>query len=58
MSVKFEKDSDGIVTLTLDMRGSSMNVRNDELNKAFPGSNARPERQRVGDGGETGGAAE
>jgi 3-hydroxyacyl-CoA dehydrogenase/enoyl-CoA hydratase/3-hydroxybutyryl-CoA epimerase len=35
MSVKFEKDSDGIVTLTLDMPGRSMNVLNDELTKPF-----------------------
>ena len=33
MSVNFEKDNDGIVTLTLDMPGRSMNVLNDELSK-------------------------
>ncbi|TXH05245.1 MAG: 3-hydroxyacyl-CoA dehydrogenase [Nevskiaceae bacterium] len=35
MSVKFEKDHDGIVTLTLDMPGRSMNVLNDELTQPF-----------------------
>jgi 3-hydroxyacyl-CoA dehydrogenase/enoyl-CoA hydratase/3-hydroxybutyryl-CoA epimerase len=30
-SIRFERDSDGIVTLTLDMPGRSMNVLNDEL---------------------------
>ncbi|MDB5986733.1 MAG: 3-hydroxyacyl-CoA dehydrogenase [Nevskia sp.] len=30
-AVKFEQDADGIVTLTLDMPGRSMNVLNDEL---------------------------
>jgi 3-hydroxyacyl-CoA dehydrogenase/enoyl-CoA hydratase/3-hydroxybutyryl-CoA epimerase len=43
MSVKFEKDSDGIVTLTLDMPGRSMNVLNDELTKPFSESIARIE---------------
>jgi 3-hydroxyacyl-CoA dehydrogenase/enoyl-CoA hydratase/3-hydroxybutyryl-CoA epimerase len=33
MSVNFEKDNDGIVTLTLDMPGRSMNVLNEELSK-------------------------
>ncbi|PPE75784.1 3-hydroxyacyl-CoA dehydrogenase [Solimonas fluminis] len=33
MSVNFEKDNDGIVTLTLDMPGRSMNVLNDELSQ-------------------------
>ncbi|MGQ0699259.1 MAG: 3-hydroxyacyl-CoA dehydrogenase NAD-binding domain-containing protein [Panacagrimonas sp.] len=35
MSVNFEKDSDGIVTLTLDMPGRSMNVLNAELTTPF-----------------------
>jgi 3-hydroxyacyl-CoA dehydrogenase / enoyl-CoA hydratase / 3-hydroxybutyryl-CoA epimerase len=35
MSVKFEKDAEGIVTLTLDMPGRSMNVLNEELTKPF-----------------------
>ncbi|MGH8506039.1 MAG: 3-hydroxyacyl-CoA dehydrogenase NAD-binding domain-containing protein [Stenotrophobium sp.] len=43
MSVKFEKDSDGIVTLTLDMPGRSMNVLNDELTKPFAESIAKIE---------------
>ncbi|HZP11125.1 MAG TPA: 3-hydroxyacyl-CoA dehydrogenase NAD-binding domain-containing protein [Nevskiaceae bacterium] len=34
-AVKFERDADGIVTLTLDMPGRSMNVLNDELSKPF-----------------------
>src|SRR5687767_7980736 len=34
-AVKFEQDADGIVTLTLDMPGRSMNVLNDELTKPF-----------------------
>ncbi|MGH8539137.1 MAG: 3-hydroxyacyl-CoA dehydrogenase NAD-binding domain-containing protein [Stenotrophobium sp.] len=41
MSVKFEKDADGIVTLTLDMPGRSMNVLNDELTKPFAESIAK-----------------
>ncbi|MGH8461926.1 MAG: 3-hydroxyacyl-CoA dehydrogenase NAD-binding domain-containing protein, partial [Stenotrophobium sp.] len=43
MSVNFNKDSDGIVTLTLDMPGRSMNVLNDELTKPFAESIARIE---------------
>lgn len=35
MSVDFNKDADGIVTLTLDMPGRSMNVLNDELTTPF-----------------------
>ncbi|MGH8454812.1 MAG: 3-hydroxyacyl-CoA dehydrogenase NAD-binding domain-containing protein [Nevskiales bacterium] len=35
MSVKFEKDAEGIVTLTLDMPGRSMNVLNEELTRPF-----------------------
>jgi 3-hydroxyacyl-CoA dehydrogenase/enoyl-CoA hydratase/3-hydroxybutyryl-CoA epimerase len=35
MAVKFEKDAEGIVTLTLDMPGRSMNVLNEELTKPF-----------------------
>ena len=35
MSIHFEKDSDGIVTLTMDMPGRSMNVLNDELTTPF-----------------------
>ena len=34
-AVRFEKDADGIVTLTLDMPGRSMNVLNDELTRPF-----------------------
>ncbi len=34
-SVKFEKDADGIVTLTLDMPGRSMNVLNPDLTGPF-----------------------
>jgi 3-hydroxyacyl-CoA dehydrogenase / enoyl-CoA hydratase / 3-hydroxybutyryl-CoA epimerase len=34
-AVKFEKDAEGIVTLTLDMPGRSMNVLNDELTQPF-----------------------
>ena len=35
MSINFEKDSDGIVTLTMDMPGRSMNVLNTELTTPF-----------------------
>ena len=35
MSVNFEKDSDGIVTLTMDMAGRSMNVLNADLTGPF-----------------------
>jgi 3-hydroxyacyl-CoA dehydrogenase/enoyl-CoA hydratase/3-hydroxybutyryl-CoA epimerase len=38
MAVKFEKDAEGIVTLTLDMPGRSMNVLNDELTGPFADS--------------------
>ncbi|MBI2382668.1 MAG: enoyl-CoA hydratase/isomerase family protein [Gammaproteobacteria bacterium] len=34
-AVQFAKDADGIVTLTLDMPGRSMNVLNDELTQPF-----------------------
>ena len=34
-AVRFDRDADGIVTLTLDMPGRSMNVLNDELTKPF-----------------------
>ncbi len=34
-AVQFSKDSDGILTLTLDMPGRSMNVLNDELTQPF-----------------------
>ncbi len=34
-SVKYEQDADGIVTLTLDMPGRSMNVLNEELTGPF-----------------------
>ncbi|HWU67601.1 MAG TPA: 3-hydroxyacyl-CoA dehydrogenase NAD-binding domain-containing protein, partial [Stenotrophobium sp.] len=42
-AVKFERDAEGIVTLTLDMPGRSMNVLNDELTKPFADSIARIE---------------
>ncbi len=42
-AVKFAKDADGIVTLTLDMPGRSMNVLNDELTKPFSESIAKIE---------------
>src|SRR5882762_3175308 len=32
-AVRYEQDADGIVTLTLDMPGRSMNVLNDELSR-------------------------
>ena len=34
-AVKYEQDADGIVTLTLDMPGRSMNVLNEELTAPF-----------------------
>ena len=34
-AVRFQQDADGIVTLTLDMPGRSMNVLNDELTHPF-----------------------
>ncbi len=34
-AVQFDKDADGIVTLTLDMPGRSMNVLNEELTEPF-----------------------
>ena len=43
MSVNFEKDSDSIVTLTLDMPGRSMNVLNDELSKPLADAIAKIE---------------
>jgi len=42
-SVKFEQDAGGIVTLTLDMPGRSMNVLNDELTGPFAEAIARIE---------------
>ena len=42
-AVKFEEDADGIVTLTLDMPGRSMNVLNDELTEPFAEAIARIE---------------
>lgn len=42
-AVKFELDSDGIVTLTLDMPGRSMNVLNDELSAPLADAIARIE---------------
>jgi 3-hydroxyacyl-CoA dehydrogenase/enoyl-CoA hydratase/3-hydroxybutyryl-CoA epimerase len=42
-AVRFERDADGIVTLTLDMPGRSMNVLNDELTKPFAESIAKIE---------------
>jgi 3-hydroxyacyl-CoA dehydrogenase/enoyl-CoA hydratase/3-hydroxybutyryl-CoA epimerase len=35
MSVNFEKDADGIVTLTMDLAGRSMNVLNENLTTPF-----------------------
>ncbi|AXQ30264.1 3-hydroxyacyl-CoA dehydrogenase [Solimonas sp. K1W22B-7] len=43
MSVQFNKDNDGIVTLTLDMPGRSMNVLNEELSKPLAEAIARIE---------------
>ena len=42
-AVQFEKDADGIVTLTLDMPGRSMNVFNDELSEPLVDAIARIE---------------
>lgn len=49
-AVKYEKDANGIVTLTLDMPGRSMNVLNAELTTPFAEALARIE----GDAGITG----
>ena len=42
-AVRFEQDADGIVTLTLDMPGRSMNVLNDELSRPLADAIARIE---------------
>ncbi len=42
-AVRYEQDADGIVTLTLDMPGRSMNVLNDELTEPFAEAIARIE---------------
>jgi 3-hydroxyacyl-CoA dehydrogenase / enoyl-CoA hydratase / 3-hydroxybutyryl-CoA epimerase len=42
-AVKFDKDANGIVTLTLDMPGRSMNVLNEELTRPFAEAIARIE---------------
>jgi len=42
-AVRFEQDADGIVTLTMDMPGRSMNVLNDELSRPLAEAIARIE---------------
>jgi 3-hydroxyacyl-CoA dehydrogenase/enoyl-CoA hydratase/3-hydroxybutyryl-CoA epimerase len=46
-AVTFTRDTDGIVTLTLDMPGRSMNVLNDELTKPFAEAIAKIESDQT-----------
>jgi len=47
MSVNFDKDSDNIVTLTIDMPGRSMNVLNEELTAPFAETIAKIEADKT-----------